>query len=806
MTDDGLPTRDSESQELTRVEFPSPTWPDPPLVSYGPLDSDEEGSGVDVHRLIAAVLRFKWLVVLTTILGGMGGAVAWSRADLEYVARASLWIQATDQGSRNQGPITSSELLTSSSWIDLLRSLAVLRPVAIENRLYLTVPDTTLRPAFNTFGIDETIVQGEYQLLYSPGAQRLTLFRDELIVETVAPGEGLGATVGFDWTPPVEMLPADTRIAFSVVPPRVVAAQLNGNLVTRLDGNGTFIRVQLRGKEPVAVSTTLNAVLDQHVELAAELKSAALEERTSVLERQLSTVEAELRAAEQELESFRISTIALPSDAAIPIQGGIQLTQGASFQTYNALKLEIESIRAGRRAMERVLAGLPDSTLRVEALEAIPEVATSSQLVTALNELTSARVQLRSLRQRYTDEHRDVQDLMQVAQALETETMPDLLRTLVQEVSDAEERLQARIDEATTELGDIPPRTIEEAGLDRRVALAERLYGELRGRYQEAALASGSSLPDVRVLDRASPPNAPSVDARLRAALLFLLGGLGAGMAMAILLDRFDPRVRYASDVSDALGLDILGAIPVMGRGRKRGDENTRQAVEAFRDLRVNLEFAYGAGKPLALSLTSPDQSEGKSTLVANLATSFAAVGRRTLVIDGDTRRGDVHRMLDVPRRPGLTDFLQGGAALADTVQATKFSGVHLIASGSRSRSSPELLATGKLGDLLSELWGRYDVILVDSPPLGAGADALILATLTGQVGLVLRNGQSDVGYAQAKLAALERLPVRMLGAIINAFVPGRGQGYYAYSDYIDGYGAVDELEDPAAPLGAVER
>ena len=746
-------------------------------------------------------------MVLTTILGAVGGGVAWSQTDLEYLAGGSLWIQAPDRGqAQSQGPITGAQLLTSSSWIDLLRSLAVLNTVAVENRLYLSLPDTTFRPTFASFGIEERFVPGDYELLYSPSAQTLTLFRDGLTVDSKLPGERLGTDAGFDWTPPVTALTPETRIAFSVTLPRVVASEINRNLVTRLDGTGAFIRVQLRGKDPVAVSATLNAVLDQHVKLAAELKSASLEERTSVLEGQLSTVQDELRAAEHELESFRVSTIALPSDAAIPIQGGIQLTRGPAFQTYNMLKVEIESLRAGRRAMERVLEGLPDSILRIEALEAIPDVVTSSQLVTALNELTSARVQLRSLRLRFTDEHRDVQDLTRVTRALETETVPDLVRALVRRVSDAEERLQARIDDATVELGDIPPRTIEEAGLDRRVALAERLYGDLRGRYQEAALASASSLPDVRVLDHASPPTTPEVDARLRAALLFLLGGLGAGIVLAILLDRFDTRIQYVSDVANALGLDILGVIPVMDRGSKGGDESTRQAVEAFRDLRVNLEFAYDAGKPLALTLTSPDQSEGKSTLVANLASRFGSVGRRTLVIDGDTRRGDVHRMLDVSRKPGLTDFLRGDVALAETVQATKFAGVHLIASGSRFQSSPELLASAKLGDLRSELWGCYDVILVDSPPLGAGADALILGTLTGQLGLVLRTGKSDINYTRAKLALLERLPVRMLGVIINACVPGRGQGYYAYSDYIDGYGAVNEPEDPTVRLGMVER
>ncbi len=786
------------------VEFPLMAAPDSPDVSYESFGSDQdEDSGVDVRRLVAAVFRFKWVVALATILGAVAGGIAWSRVDLEYVAGGSLWLQASGGQLRSQGPITGAELLSSSSWIELLRSLAVLNTMAVEQRLYLSVPDTTFRPVFVSFGIDETLVPGDYELHYAPVTQTVTLFREGLIVESAAPGARLGTTVGFDWTPPVEALAAEERIQFSVAAPRVVAGQIRANLTTQMDQNGAFMRVQLRGRDPVEVASTLNAILDRHVNLAADLKSAALDERTSVLEGQLATVESELRDSERQLESFRINTIALPSDAAMPIQGGIQLTQGPVFQTYNSLKIEIEELRAGRRAMERVLASLPDSTLRVEVLETIPEVATSSQLVTALNELTNARVLLRSLKQRYTDEHTDVQDLTRVTQILETETIPDLLRSLVQRVQDTEERLQVRIDEATIELGDIPPRTIEETGLVRRVALADRLYGDLRGRYQEAVLASASSVPDVRVLDRASPPRTPEVDARVRAALISLLLGLGIGLGLAALLDRADTRVQYTSDVTNALGLDILGVVPVMKNGR---EQSRRQAVEAFRELRMNLEFAYGAGKPLALTLTSPDQSEGKSTLVANLATSFASVGRKTLVIDGDTRRGDLHRMLEVPRKPGLTEFLRGDAALTETVQATGYSGVHLIASGSRFQSSPELLASGKLGDLLGELWARYDVILVDSPPLGAGADALILGTLTGQLGLVLRAGQSDMSFAQAKLGALERLPVRMLGVILNAFVPGRAQGHYAYADYIEGYGSADETEEPEALLGVVER
>ena len=220
------------------------------------------------------------------------------------------------------------------------------------------------------------------------------------------------------------------------------------------------IRVSLRGKDPPEVAATLNSILGTYVQLAADLKSASLEERTSVLSEQLATAEGDLLDAERALQAFRVSTVALPSDASAPVLGGVAGAPGPAFQAYSALRLDIESLRASVGAIEHVLGDQPDSTLRVEALEVIPAVRTSSQLVTALGELTDFRVELRLLRRRYTDEHLEVQDLAAVVLMLETETVPTLLRALVRQLRDDETRLQDRIDEATLELADIPPSVV----------------------------------------------------------------------------------------------------------------------------------------------------------------------------------------------------------------------------------------------------------------------------------------------------------------------------------------------------------
>jgi capsular exopolysaccharide synthesis family protein len=168
------------------------------------------------------------------------------------------------------------------------------------------------------------------------------------------------------------------------------------------------------------------------------------------------------------------------------------------------------------------------------------------------------------------------------------------------------------------------------------------------------------------------------------------------------------------------------------------------------------------------VTITSPGPGDGKTFLTSNLAATFAELGKRVLVIDGDTRRGSLHRVLNLDRKPGLTDYLVHGAQVVDVIRPTSIALLDMIPCGTRSPKAPELLSSPRMGDLLAEIRPRYDVILVDSPPLGAGIDPLVLSTITGSVVLVLRTGKTDRALAEAKLAILDRLPVRVLGAVMN--------------------------------------
>src|SRR2546425_3362104 len=142
------------------------------------------------------------------------------------------------------------------------------------------------------------------------------------------------------------------------------------------------------------------------------------------------------------------------------------------------------------------------------------------------------------------------------------------------------------------------------------------------------------------------------------------LASAGLGVLGAVLVDSLDPRFRDPGHVTQDLGLRILGALPHLSRAKN--GEATTQAIEAMRTVRVKLQHACNGGRPLLLTVTSPGGGEGESLVSANLALAFAYAGLRTVVIDGDIRRGALHRLLRASRRPGLTDHLTGRAPLYD--------------------------------------------------------------------------------------------------------------------------------------------
>lgn len=783
--------------------------PAPELVAAG-LGADLQGGAyatqeeptLDVRRYIAAVLRRKWLILAVTVLGAGAGFLLSRRVPRLYQAQATLWIQVG--GNQQSGPIQGAQLLQWSSWVDLLQSFVVLDEVVRDKRLYLQPGAGADSAVLANFELKPRFAPGAYRLVVGSHGRTFQLLSGDKVIQRGNVGDSIGNAIGFSWVPDSATLRPGRSVGFRVRTPRDAALAIKANMKPILSPEGSFLRVELTGTNARYTASVLNAITDRFVDVAAQLKRQKLATLSEILKRQLTSSYADLGRAENALQSFRMRTITEPSDqpAPLPTVPGAQSAQDPVTKAYFDLRLQRDQAEQDRVAIDSALAQ-PDSNVEVMALEAIPAVQKSQELSQALTQLVAKEADARSKRLLFADTYPELRRLNAEIADLRHHTVPTLARNLSAQLASQVREMNGRITSSSRQLRAIPARSIEEARLERSRKIAEDLYTNLQQRYEEARLAEVSSIPDVRVLDPAVTPERPLANKALMLLFAGVVGSCGAGVGLALLLDRFDRRVRYPEQVSLEMGLPILGVVPRLRNGNRRaGPQTEAPVVEALRAIRLNLEHAYGAAGPLVTTITSPGAGDGKSFLASNLAVAFADAGQRTVLIDGDIRRGQLHRIFGVDRKPGLLDFLTGEAPREAIIRPTAIKGVEFIGGGTRLHAGPELLASSAMSQLLINLRSTYGVIIVDCAPLGAGVDPMVMGTLTGSLVVVLRTGVTDREFAMAKIEGLSRLPIRVLGAVLNDVKPGDGYGYYSYYGYLPGY----ETSEEEAGLAGVKQ
>ena len=789
MADTLIPANRSPEEPDVEIEMVPQAGTMAAAVGAPAVDDDKVNWG----RYTAALRRYKWLMLLIVLQGTAGGVVATRFLPPIYTAKATIWIE---DGGGKTGPIRPGQLLGQQAWIELLKTYVVFDPVVHRLRLYLITKDRADSIAFTGFDVADKFYTGDFTINTDPTGSRWTLSRNGAEVATGTVGDSIGnGKLGWHWAPTAQQLRKGKTIAFTLKNPREVSNDLMNNLKTSMAAeDANFLRISLNGEERYGLAPKLNAITDQFVDIAAELKRSKLVEMRLALDSQLVIAARNLKDAETKLEGFRVGTITEPTEG-VPVPGGLSTTSQAVTTDFFTKKTQLEALRTDRKQIEDVLARAKGGAIAVDAFQTIAAVRQAPDLVRALTEVSNLEADTRALRYRYTDEYRGIQQNLANLEILKTQTVPTLAQALIDQLKVQEADLEKRIGVAGKGLEQVPARATTETRLTRDFAAAENLFKTLQERYEEAKLSEVSAIPDLKILDRATIPQKPSSNSAPKIILMAFAASVGLAVGLALLLDQLDKRFRYPEQVSRELGLSILGAIPAI-RKSKKGElkpEEASQVVEAFRTIRLNLAHSYGAAGPVLLTVSSPGAGDGKSLVSSNLAVSFGEAGYKTLLIDGDIRRGELHRMFGVDRRPGLLDYLTGQATIDGIIRPSPHKGLSVIPCGTRRHHGPELLGSAAMVNLISAVKSRFNVVIVDSPPLGAGIDPFVLGTATGHLMLVFRSGETDRQMADAKLRLLDRLPVRVLGAVLNDI---QAQGIYRYYSYLYGYTA----DEDAAP------
>jgi tyrosine-protein kinase Etk/Wzc len=368
--------------------------------------------------------------------------------------------------------------------------------------------------------------------------------------------------------------------------------------------------------------------------------------------------------------------------------------------------------------------------------------------------------------------------------------------------------LDAQIRQFEAEQGSIKKRTEslpetqqEVLSLMRDLEVNTQLYTTLLNSAQELQVAKAGTVGNVRIIDYPMVPNKKSKpDSVLVIAISLLIGG-ALGIGYIFIRKALFRGVDNPDEVERLLGLPTYAAIPytvsqkrlVTALQRKQTEqqilaetEPDNVAIEALRSLRTSLQFALLEAPNNIIMLTGPTAGLGKSFVSMNLASVLAQSGKSVIVIDGDLRRGRLHKYFAATASPGISDYVAGNADLRSIVRDTSISNLKLVTNGTSPPNPSELLLHERFVQLLGTLSGSADFIIIDTPPVLPVTDASVIGRMAGCVLLVLKEGAHPMRSVEETVRRLRQGGVQVKGTVFNQ-VGQRGGGYYGY--YYSSYG-----------------
>ena len=340
----------------------------------------------------------------------------------------------------------------------------------------------------------------------------------------------------------------------------------------------------------------------------------------------------------------------------------------------------------------------------------------------------------------------------------------------------------------------LPTTAIELARFQRQRESLEKLYILVEEKYQEALINEQSQPGNVLIIDAARKANQPSKPNRLLIVLIGLV--LGGGMAFGYVFIRnyFDNTVKTPEDIQNR-NISVLAWIPQIEGSPIDGQKDYEFVVakrpdsipsEAFRALRTRVQFSKIDRDALKVILvTSSAPQEGKTTVSINLAGSFAQTNKRTLIVDCDLRKPRMHNVFKQARFPGVIDYLFGQATLNEIIRKSELNNLDFITAGTIPPNPAEMLESDQMGQFLNEMRERYDIVILDSPPIIAVTDSEILARKVDGTILVVSAEVTEIEMMEKSIDLLKNAHAPFIGTVLNNFSYKSGYGsYYKYYYY----------------------
>jgi capsular exopolysaccharide synthesis family protein len=751
------------------------------LQASPPSSSNDES--LDLHAIWETLKRHKWLILLTCVLiTGAVGAYTWIQPKI-YQATSIVAVEP---------PQATSPMMQFERTPDLQSEIGILENSAeLSRRVFRSlraIADTSSAAAFPLFSPDE-------------GQQAV----DEVTI--------------YDYL--------RANVFFEVVPTQ------------------SLISITARSESPREAATIANVFAEEYRRFNQEIAREGVVAARRFLEGQLEKRKSDIRQIEQDWEAFaRTNAVATEGqDGQQVAQEYVQLqTQRDALQfeleqeqrMLSVMKSQFEKTRPSLR--ENVLGEQKVQSLRTQiqvlenqiaALKAQAEQFYINDPTLRDNE--GRLPELAEIKRRIDGfESRKVvltEDLVEATKEAglrvgdgtttlaQMGTQQEQIQAQTLKIGQLEAQLKGlenRIAQYQSRIKSIPRQTIQREQLDRRLAQAEQFYTDIAGELQRTIIAEESELGYVKIMRTAVMPALPVSPNLEQNLLLGLLLGLAAGVGGAFVRQSMNWQIYEPDDIQQH-GYSLVGVIPKMDRELKKAFKGQTEVevdgrtlstslfpllnpwspiTENYRLVRANLRYASRqngeemAAPAQSMLITSPEPGDGKTTTAANLAITISLSGHRVLLIDADLRRPHGHQLLGLNRSPGLADALSAAASTEDIVQRTVVDNLFFMAAGVPDVPPTELLDSERMRGVLAACNAQFDVVIVDTPPVLAATDPIVLAPYCDAVLVVASADKTDFRALSQTKSTLDAVGVDVGGVIFNRYDAEKASSGYKY-----GYG-----------------